>query len=621
MVVLINEKVADLVPGSSVDLTFKSPVFDGASASRAYSLPFRIAATPYMLTELENIQRIDSIVEVKNLPSTIKFSQQDFEKGFFEIEESNSQYLDGHFKNDLRQYASDLESIKIHSLLPVIDIPQPQTGYWAFEPDAPFVGRSYFLHVNGSGVSYVATAVDTPYSIAQYFATEIYNTYQIVCNAIPAPPVRLEVISTGQSVRLQPWIGGMEGFTLLPGWRTYSAARQYNFTDFLKTTLSAPREDVSFGLMSNPKLYENNAAFQGTINQALKPTGSSVWVVGQNEAYTVQGTPNGEGVQWAYTFVPFMRVRYILGKIADSLAVAGIAGDFEQFDELMSDLVVYNANPLDAVVKDWHFTIATATEVEKSTNVHATQIDLKNHIIDLSALDFLKVFCDTYNLYWDIVNGKLVFKWKDKLLRHPPQKLPTARVIPFSIKRGYKKNEGLALKYKTDDKNTAKSVSNYIEGIAKTEIELPVSVLTEKQNVGRLCCYAEQKNDKPSSLCFMLDRGERLEQGGSVSYMQTASDNKDSSGNTIGGVSLLPPALFNWAWREHARLLAYGFPIKYQMNLKIQDLIIIKSWESGLYRIETPNGSAVIAFDTVDISVDSIQDIQEAKVTGIVKFK
>jgi hypothetical protein len=454
----------------------------------------------------------------------------------------------------------------------------------------------------------VATGSDTSISVAQWFATEINTVLGLDCTAVPAPPLRLEIRSVSQAVKLEPWIGTMEGFTLNSGYMNISEARQRNFTEFLKdSVLTTPREDVSFAYMYNPLFYEKNTLFQGGINHA---TLNSTWGVGQNDSVVDPGN-------WRYNFVPFVRVRYILTKIAVAIGLPEIEGDFAEFVELMDDLILYNNYALDDEVREWQFKVSTAEVFERYMNVHATSITLSNHVDDITAREFLRDFCETFNLTWREKQGRLLFSQKDQMLKQVSD-LISEKIVPLSIERKFKKREGLILKHTADDKDAAVPIEqNYTEGAGKTEITLPTGILAEiTTRGGRLCCYAEQKGsskakiNEGSVLRFMFDRGVQSISGGA--YIQSAT----SSG---GSLSLIPSALFAWAWREHARLKASGFPVSFQINASINDIFMMKLWETALYRIHTPDGAAVVAVNTIDVSIDDM-GLKETKITGYGRY-
>ena len=622
----IEDEWAELMPQTQVDISFKSPVFDADHAARNYSLPHRIAASPVMLTRLKNMHRLDTTVDSKSLIEKIYIDHQFLDEGVFEVEKVTPQYMDGHFANNVRQYVSDLGNTQLYNLLPIIEIPQTLRAHWGFVVDwaQNMAGKFYSMYINGSTISYTAQASDTPLTVSLYFVNKIQADFGIPANNTYS---RIDIFSNGEIVRLHPWASELQGLHLQADWLSFAQARQQNFTNFIKECFDNPRDDISFGFMKNPKFYDNkNLQWVGEINSVYKVIGSE-WVPNKNAFIKITEESVATKGHWEYNYVPFVRVRYILKLIAQSLDLADIGGDFDEWIELMSDLVVYNFFALDEVLQEWQFDISNNTEAEKAANVCATKIDLKNHMPDMSARDFLKDFCETFNLYWDIVNGRLFFKKKDNLLTGQPSAIIQSKLVPNSIERSYKKRQGLSLNFKRDESDIAIPISPYSEGDGKTDIVLPSGILAENFLFQARCCYAEQignsglsKTGNTLALRFMLDKGVQFRSNNLVQYVQTATENKDSSGGLIGAVSLAPSAIYEWAWHELARLKANGFPISFKVDLDINQIQKIKTWDTALYRIQTPDGSAVVAIDELSVSGTLTEELKETKVTGLCRY-
>jgi hypothetical protein len=622
----IADQAAELMPGTQLDLSFKCPVFDQDSAARSYSLPHRLAASPEMLTRSKNLHRLDTAVDSETLPEKIFIGQQLLASGDYIVEKMNPQYIDGHFENSAKQYASDLANTKLHELLPVVEIPQDLNANWGIvvEWQQNFAGKYFEMWINEGKISYTAKPNDTPLNVALYFAERIRTDYKLPVSTTFS---RIDITSKGEKVRLHPWLPDLQGLFLQSDWRTYAQARQENFHNFIESCLETPREDVSFAFMRNPRFYDSkNLQWVGDINPHYKVIGSD-WASRKNAFIKISEESVATKGHWEYAFVPFVRVRYILDLIAKSLDLAGIAGGFEEWTDLMAELVVYNTFALDEVVQEWQFNLADKTEAEKAANVGVTKIELKNHVPDMTAREFLQDFCDTFNLFWDDIEGRLFFKKKDDLLRGMPSELIQHKLVPNSIEKALKKRQGLSLKFKKEDNDTATVLAAYTEGEGKTSMELPVGILAERFDFLSKSCYAEQigtsgvsKNSSSSfGLRFMLDKGIQFRSDDLLQYYQSATDNKNSKDEPINNLSLTPTALYTWAWHEHARIKAYGFPINFKVNLDIIDLQILKAWKTAVYRLETPEGAIVAALDTLSVIADE-NGLKETKITAFGRF-
>lgn len=612
------------VSTQQLDFSFKCPVFDSDNSSRAYSLPHKLPCTPELLTRLQNMNRIDSLSQAEQLSESIYINGIFFEDGFFNIEKASYLYFDGHFKNAQGDYLGQLEKVKLKELLSInINIPQTATGYFSFFIDNNIpVGNYYAIVVNDIHFSYQRKTADTLVSIAYYFADQIQTRLGLNASVIAPQPTQLIIRSTGQSVRIRPWGSNMSGMTWnAQDYISISDARKLNFRQFLTTNIF--RNDIVFPFMYNPSFYEKNNLWTGHINKLQQQ--NNVWTIAEN-------TYSEDSGQFQYTYIPFVKISYILSKIADNIHLTGYTGDFDGFDEINQQLVLYNNYALDDEIKDWYFDIQQQLSVERYTNVLATSINLDNHIPDITAREFLQVFCDTFNLRWDIINRMIVFSKKEDLLQYVDDTIILENTTPFSIERAYKKRNGLKLSFSKDDDdkvlyNLDDEQKAYTEGDGSTEIILPSAILAEFISDGKRCCYAEQRGVSKASNGafnkvpkFFFNRGIQPEQyDTSKKYLQSASQNKNVINVQNGNISLKPTLLFQQFWKETAKIRAYGFPITIMVNISFEDILNLKKFRTALYRINTEMGAAIIAIDTIDVSIDEV-NIKEVKITALSKY-
>lgn len=608
----INEKVADLVNNASIDVSFKSPLADGVNASRSFSLPFKLSSTATMLTHLKNIHRLDTQADGETLDARLKLYDQLIEKGVYRIEKANSQYIDGHYESENRNYDELLKEKKVQSLLPTIVIPKTHIVNWRFRVRSfsNMQGQQYSFVINDSNITYTSTATDTPTSVAAHFAQRILLDLGI--NASFNAGVLVIAPIQQQLIRIKPWL--CNNFEVV-SYMTFGQARQNNFTDFITGCFDAPREDISFGFMFNSGLYDGkNTIWAGEINPMYRIT-PTLYV--PKNGFVVNDDLSPTKGHWIYTYVPFLRVRYLLKKIAESIGITKIEADFEGFEEMMSDLVVYNTYPLDEVMEEWQFDTGNNTDAFLGANVGVAQIDLKNHIIDITAADFLDDFSKTFNLSWDIREGKLVFKLMDLVLRNQPLE-GRIKMIPNTSDRVFKKREGFKFFFKKDDKDKASSDQVYTEGLGKYEFELPIAPLTETTLFGKRYVYANQKSKDEGLLRFFFDRGVQPSNL-NTEYLQTGSDNINNVGNEQWILSLMSQKLYWFCFREIMRLKSHGFPITFKARLRLNDLSEMTKWQTIMYAVNSPEGSFVIGIEEAIVSAD-INGMKEVKITGIGRY-
>jgi hypothetical protein len=611
----INEKVADLALNTSIDLSFKSPLADGVSAARSFSLPFKLASTPEMLTHLKNIHRLDTQVDSETLDAHLKLYDQLIEKGKYRIEKANSQYIDGHYESENRSFDVLLKETKIQALLPTIVIPKTNAAHWMFNIKffSTMVGNYYSLHINGTNISYTAQSWDNPISIAQYFSQKLNQDFGINANSGSG---RLNIFPTNQQVvRILPWLStNLE----LHSYSSFGQAQQDNFTEFISNCFDVPRRDISFGFMINSGLYEQkNGQWRGEINPMFR-IDTNLYTPENPFFEVVDGVSAAQKGDWEFTYMPFLRIKYLIKLIANKIGIFKIQSNFEGFQEMMSDMIVYNTQPLDEVVEEWKLDFTNKIEVLKSANVGVSKIDLKNHIIDMTASEFLDQLCQTFNLTWDIKGDILFFSLLDSVLRNQPLE-NKLKVVPFTIDKSFKKREGFIFKFIKEDKDKSSFNGSYIEGQGKYEHLLPTGILKEFDYFNRKCCYSEQKSKDESVMRFMFDRGVQYTNLGNIEYIKTSIDNVNNAGNEQWQLSLIPQKLFNYAFREIMRLKANGFPITFKARIRLNDLSVMTKWQTIMYAVNSPEGSFVIGIEEAIVSAD-INGMKEVKITGIGRY-
>jgi hypothetical protein len=607
----INEKVADLALNTSIDVSFKSPLADGVSAARSFSLPFKLSSTAEMLTHLKNIHRLDTQADSETLDAHLKLYDQLIEKGKYRIEKANSQYIDGHYESENRNYDVLLKETKVQSLLPTIVIPKTHIVNWRFRVRSfsNMFGQQYSFVINDVNITYTSTATDNPTSVAAHFAQRIILLLGI--NASFDAGVLVIAPIQQQLIRIKPWL--CNNFEVV-SYKTFGQARQNNFTDFITGCFDNPREDISFGFMVNSGLYDGkNTIWAGEINPMYRIT-PTLYV--PKNGFSINDDLSPTKGHWIYTYVPFLRVRYLLKLIAESVGIMKIEADFEGFEEMMSDLIVYNTVPLDEVIEEWQFD-TNNTDALLGANVGVSNIDLKNHIIDITAADFLEQLCQTFNLSWDIREGKLIFKLMDLVLRNQPLDAKI-KVIPNTLDRVFKKRQGFKFFFKKDDKDKASLDQVYTEGLGKYELELPTAPLFENMLFGKRYAYANQKSKDEGLLRFMFDRGVQPTNL-NTEYIQTGSDNINNVGNEQWILSLMPQKLYWFCFREIIRLKANGFLITFKARIRLNDLSVMTKWQTIMYAVNSPEGSFVIGIEEAIVSAD-INGMKEVKITGIGRY-
>ena len=559
-----------IVPIDPLSIAYKTPCFDVDSVERGYSLPFRIAQTPAIETALKNKKRVDSTSDSQNVPAKLHFADTS-KVGVFAINNSENGNYDGNFRSESRQTVANFEKVKLSDILPTVQIPQTVQNKWYLEILVQSVPAQYIININN--VSFESgVAIDLATLINNYFGEN-------VATVLSSTLIELLPLSTGQGYRLIY----DNNIAILTSSRTKGAAMRENCMNFIRETLQTPRTDISFPMIYAPNLYEKgNTNFEGIVNYAEKtPT---IWTLGDS-------LPQTESKKWSFPFIPFVRVPYVLTKIAERMGIATISGDFQEWNELQQ-LVIFNTNTLDNEMRDYEY------QDLKYTNALKSEIRLSDHVEDMTITDFLRRFCGYFGLYWRIEDAKMVFGKKENLFKVLDY-IPTETIVSNDFKREYIEKYGCVFSQKINDSDSA--IDNDMRSITMSSGEnayaLEAGTLAENQATiytpayySQMLCWTEAKTEaKTSNLRFFFDRGEINNRRISASKARH------------GSLSLMTNSLFV---NFHIKTVMYSttaFKVEIDALLPVSVLQRILNFDYITYYVQSDKGNFLGALDELEV--------------------
>lgn len=563
-----------IVPIDPLSISYKTPCFDVDSVERGYSLPFRIAQTPAIETALKNKKRVDSKADSQNVAAKLHFADTS-KVGVFAINSSENGNYDGNFRSESRQTVANFEKVKLSDILPTVQIPQTVQNKWYFRIRLQSLATGYSMNINEFAFT-SNTAAD--------FAAQInLNFGENVATAVSTTEVQLVPLSTGVGYSIVNYTPYYNGITLLATSRTKAGAMRENCMIFIREALQTPRADVAFPMIYAPNLYEKgNTNFEGIVNYAEKtPT---IWTLGDS-------LPQTDSKKWSFPFIPFVRVPYVLTKIAERMGIAAISGDFQEWNELQQ-LVIFNTNTLDNEMRDYEY------QELKYTNALRSEIRLSDHVEDMTITDFLRRFCGYFGLYWRIEGAKMVFGKKENLFKVLDY-IPTETIISNDFKREYIEKYGCVFSQKTNDSDSA--IDNDMRSITMSSGEnaysLEAGTLAENQATiytpayySAMLCWTEAKTEaKTSNLRFFFDRGEINNRRISASKARH------------GSLSLMTNSLFV---NFHIKTVMYSttaFKVEIDALLPIAVLQRILNFDYITYYVQSDKGNFLGALDELEV--------------------
>lgn len=579
---------------TAIAITATNPALSKDNVGKVYSLPFKLAWTPQLLSLFKHARRLDARTKAQNLYAYIKLADFHLAKGIIKTNDENSKSsqksLNLYFKKDNNAVLKKLEDFKIAEVCPKIVIPQPKFAGYKIKLKNSTVtpGNSYYLQVNDTQYQYTA-ASNQPIEVMFHFRDVINAQYPSVATVYNNQDTgNLELIltaSTSFSPRLDKFgiidFGGFQYIT----YASYAEATHDNFITFFRENLDTPREDISFNWITNNDFYQgkNPTFFFQWFNYAIKYPNDPDWQVATN-------TPS-VSEEFERSFIPFYRFKYLMAQMLERIGLEDMEfdGDPDIWTDILT-IVIDNNCALDNVRKDFFFTPTDAQGKEFFLNCHVNEINPSDHLPDMTAKTFLDAFANFFNFDYEVTDAKkLLFKKKNRIFSQPTQIIDT---LIEGYERGYKNDNGFVLRYvknETELLNDA-TLQPYQVGAGEVVIELPISTLhlddsfaiVRTHRVGSTTAFSLGKKAFP--LRFFFDKG--IKEG-----LYWSSD------NTADHISLdinhPTKGLYEIFWKNSAELEAAGYPLSIELMTSPQALHELLTFNQSKVYLMTDAGNVM----------------------------
>jgi len=606
----------DLAEGESLSLTVTCPLFDQDGAEALFSFPFRLPATPRNLAALAHANRLDNAdntttytncaLEIEGLP---------FEpSGVLELDDQafTADTITAVFKNMASTIFEEMERVDINAALETLEVPQVTEARWYFELSPPASpGTAYAIIVDGISYSYTATT-SLNVEVTQSLALLLNAAHPGMADAGFWDELRLySSVVNDHLVRLDLLTNLTLGSVI-----TLGEAAQTNFQEYLTDTNNTPRPEVSFPYIYWEKYYKDLVA--GYLLRA------NPWVDGA----AITNLPAATQFTWLATFIPFVRVPYVLNRIAAAIPdfFTVHTGFFAETDG--EQLIIFNNRSLDLLYYDRYADAGTGTF--KYLNGFKQSIDLNRHVPDLTGADFVRQLLSQFALYLRIVGTGIEFLRKRDMLASAPIDWTSLSEPGYTANR--RRRRGFILQYpdlRPEDRNFLPGgifdgqLDPYLLGEGYTKYYLPAATCKELSTVIALpasntilkCPTINQPGssdeggieDNDYSFRLLFDRGLQLTDA-SDPYVMASHDNTDQSGATIADLSLDLNAT-DGLYQQHHKgilgLLADGQPVTLAMRLSIADILTARQWTNARRTITLPEGQVTAVIKSIKFKADA----------------
>jgi hypothetical protein len=595
----------------SVTINVTNPALDNDNRGKTYTYPFKLKWTPQLLNKLKHARRFDAKVPVQNLKTTIKHHNIQIAKGDLKTNEgfqSTENSLSIHIKDDSNAILEKLQDVKLSDLCPKIVIPQVIEGkYKLTVPSTVTPGFNYFLDMNGNRYSYTPVTtqpIEVLTHLKDAINTDFPNAAVIINNS---PGLELHIIPTDLfTPKIEQTVVGLSYIYA----KNYSDSVQENFYNFLKSSYTTPRNDISFNFIRNVNFYDGkNLDIANHLNW-VNP------IFYQDNDWQVKANPpkilsSADEYFFSNTYLPFFRLSYIFTRILERLQLSGVVRCYGTplWWSDVETLLIDNSYALDNIRKDWYW---DNSGTEKYINCHVKEIDPSNHLPDMTAGKFLNDFADFLNLSYKIEGNDLVFSPKNKIFNNKAQKIDS--YIKAHL-RDYKDDNGYTMKFLKNDVELHTSLTELQEkkvGKGEEVIELPISTLfndTTFETVhtdrrGGSLAFGIGKKAIPLRVFFSRPNSGYL----------GASNTGDFISLDINGTN----GLYQTVWKGSAELRAGGYPLSIERVVTPQYFAKLITFENSKVMLLSDNGNVRAFASKITAKVTGKEKMIRAKIELIV---
>lgn len=604
----INETPLDLPSGASINIVSANPILDKDNLARQFSYPFKVPLTPANLRARRHGQRLDAQKIAARQPGAVRFQSHLIAKGYVTQLRRANDNEEIAFSNEVLDLWKTLGEFKISELLETVQIGNPvyTEAVWTYTFTATFP-NTYGITMDGvTATASAATSGDLDTAISS-IASQINAVYPGTASNFPGDGT----IKLQSSVINEHPVTSIASVTLTsvvtPSDKNY--ANIVNHVDAVNTT---PVDTHCFPLINWNGLYTDggNYRFEDLANNDIDGT--------------FRANEPSERRTWYNTIIPCVRVPYILEKIRERVGFSEWRGDV--FDgEAIQDLIVVSNYTLDDVRYDRYSTGALTTELLYN-NGFKTEINLNRHVPEITAADFIRRICATFNLMLEYADGGLKFLKKKDRFDPPAFRLTEYIGLEYSMERNY--TDGWTLRYTANDLeefDASPHLQELVSGAGEVVTEVPATFgyttlsidganvkMPITQQPGVSDAYDGSKGKSSLPLTFLFDRGTSSTSGGN-DYQFASHDNINTAGGTVGNYSLdiqSDNGLYA-LWHKNFIELSNADTIRIQASLPLGALQKILQFSTARGYFYHPAGTINGVFKSLEyaISADGIAPV------------
>lgn len=407
----VNGQFIDMPQGLSLSLSVTSPLFDLERIGRAYSFPFRIPVTPVNNKVFEHVHRMNSSNAQRRYPAKLYIGNMPtsmilFQTGYVVVQDRNESEIEISFQNTQIAWIDELKRTRLKDLTIPVTVPgaayKPFVGLSVTNVEDPVGTETMYIEVNGNlyeALYPVPDAIidginaDFPGLAYHYTDTGPKITIMLDPNAVETLLINLNPTITEPGV-----------ITVFFYPDTVETDREDDvktaYLEYLDGVLDNP-DTHAYPVLEAQDLYDGkNAQYIGYAN--FYDVDGQTYVLNDFDAEPLLGqTYKQKG--WKNTLVPMPFLTAVLDAIFQYVGAQSVSGDFVE-DQDLQKLLVFNTRTSDKLEHVSQFFVNSQyySDVNTPYNAFQHQINLAQHLPDLTLYDFLMKLAGTFALTFGV---------------------------------------------------------------------------------------------------------------------------------------------------------------------------------------------------------------------------
>jgi len=528
----INGLPVDLEAEQALDVVATNPVVDKDKISRAFTFPFTLPNTPNNLHVRNHVHRLDASKLRKDDEGIVEFGGHQLLTGKVKTSTTTNESEEAFMQNIPLDVWQKLGQFKISEILEPVDISgiPVLNDVWLFTADVP--PNLYQIIIDGEVFIYDSIGGDDSFDVVTALAALINAVYPGMATAQATNALLLDsTMVNAHAVQLDATLQHLTLTSVV----TVGEQAMIRMLTHVEEVFATPIPEYCFPVIRWHELYPagENSLYGKWVNMCIDG------VAFQNVEDLAK--------RWFNTFIPQVRVPYILDRISVQMSAAGWVGDV--FDsEAIQNLIVVSNYCLDKVYYDRYI-----DQDFYYINGFEQSWRLNDCVPQLTAADFIREICVMFQLTFEYADGSYSFvKSKDRADR-PPINLNNKVSRNYSIAKNTA--NGWVLRYRENPLEKHVEVgqlASYPVGASDIKIEIARTLymtseyasslggflkvpVTEHPGAARVFSSGATRSTMP--LTFLMEYGQQEAELGNE-YIYASHDTTDYADTEIGDFAL-----------------------------------------------------------------------------------